>query len=279
MDIYEKIKLDNDMPIRFKSFASIKDDLQFKEKHWHRSIEIIVVLKGELCIWVSGKNFLVNSGAIFIINSREEHFVYGDNNEDFNGYMFQIDYDFLVNCFKDIDSIYFEQIKKDEIKYKVLELIEKMKFYYEGDDEFKTLAIKGNLYILIRYLLSFQKRVRKDGKLILSDKNRDRILKITKYIDEHCSENLTIEMIAENFNLSYGHLVRFFKENLHMTVKEYITNIRMNRSKNQLINTDYPIVHIALENGFPNIQSFYKEFNKSYNITPAKFRKISQNNK
>lgn len=275
MDIYEKIKLDNDIPIKFDYLEVTKDTEKNVEKHWHRSIELLIPLEGRLRVWISGRKLEVNEGEIFIINSREIHSVERDKSRDYKGYMIQIGYDFLISCFEDMDSIYFEQIESHNIRKEILDIIEKIRFYYKDNREHKKLAIEGYLHILVYILLSNQKKVRSDGKLIESDKNRDRIIKITKYIEEHYSENLTVEMIADNFNLSYGHFVRLFKENLNVTVKEYITNIRINKSRDQLISTDYPIVHIALESGFPNIQSFYKEFNKAYNMTPAKFRKIS----
>ena len=63
-----------------------------------------------------------------------------------------------------------------------------------------------------------------------------------------------------------------FKDNLGITVKEYLSRIRLWHAQEQLIETDYPVIDIAICNGFPNVKSFNQVFKRKYQITPAKYR-------
>lgn len=279
MNTYEKIQMNKDLPLKFEVVEVTKEKQKVIHKHWHRSIEIIMPIEGSIHIWDEGKIVNVTKNEAYIINSKNVHSLKGDGNEDYKGYMLQVKYDFLIKCFKDMDYIFFEQIKSKELNEKIYDLLKEIELHYEEEDEHKNVIIEGILMMIIHILLSHQKRIKNSGKIMDSDRDKKRILGITKYIEDHYSEDISVNMLAKKFNLSYGHFERFFKKNLNMTVKQYITNVRINKCRDELLNTDYAIVYIALENGFPNIQSFYKEFNKVFNITPARFRKISQINK
>ena len=53
--------------------------------------------------------------------------------------------------------------------------------------------------------------------------------------------------------------------------KNYLVNVRLSSAYRDLINTDYSITHIALENGFPNLKSFITAFKRTYGETPYKY--------
>lgn len=278
MSTYEKIQMDNELPLKFEIIEIAKENHEIIHEHWHRSIEILVPIRGSFYIWDEGKNIKITKGEVYIVNCKNVHKIEGEKNENYKGYILQINHDFLVRCFKDIDSIYFQQIESKEVSEKLIHLLEEIEQHYKNIDEHKNVIIEAILMTIVHILLSNQKKTKYSSKILDSDKDRKRILEITKYIEKHYSENLSVNMLAEKFNFSYGHFARLFKKNLNMTVKEYITNIRINKCKEELLNTDHTIIDIALENGFPNIQSFYKEFKDIYDMTPARFRKISQNN-
>lgn len=58
-----------------------------------------------------------------------------------------------------------------------------------------------------------------------------------------------------------------------MTVLNYINIIRLEKSYPDLMNTDYPIIQIALNHGFPNEKSYNRVFKAVYNVTPYQYRK------
>lgn len=95
---------------------------------------------------------------------------------------------------------------------------------------------------------------------------------MTKYIDEHYKENLSVAKIAEHFHISAGYLAKYFKTHLNMTVKEYINSVRLTQARKDLLFTEYTIIDISYMHGYPNLKSFTHDFKKIYLETPAKYR-------
>ena len=50
---------------------------------------------------------------------------------------------------------------------------------------------------------------------------------MTQYIDLHYNEDLSIDNIAQHFNISTGYLSHYFKSHLNVTVKEYLIAVRL----------------------------------------------------
>ncbi len=91
-------------------------------------------------------------------------------------------------------------------------------------------------------------------------------------METNYQEDLSVDNIAERFEISNGYLSKLFKDNLDVTVKEYLTRLRLWHAEEELISTDYPVIDVALNNGFPNVKSFNQTFKRKYFLTPAKYR-------
>ena len=124
------------------------------------------------------------------------------------------------------------------------------------------------IYLLVEHL-SIEK---KDKVELKSEKNKHRITSIINYIDDNYQEDLTIEVLSDVFHLSEGHLSKLFKENLGMTIKAYISQTRAKEVRQALLDSDLPLIDIAIMCGFPNVKSMNKVFKDLYHCTPNKFR-------
>lgn len=84
--------------------------------------------------------------------------------------------------------------------------------------------------------------------------------------------NLNLEQIAEVFKMSPNYLGKLFKDEMNLSVSNYITAVRLNQSLVLLNDTDCSIKEIIEHIGFINESSFYKQFKKQYGITPKEYR-------
>ena len=112
----------------------------------------------------------------------------------------------------------------------------------------------------------------KKTNLNLQTLHDKRIIKMTQYIDLHYNKDLSIDNIAQHFNISTGYLSRYFKSDLNMTVKEYLIAVRLKKARQDVLFSNYTILEIAYLHGFPNLKSFINAFKKVYHDTPAKYR-------
>ena len=92
------------------------------------------------------------------------------------------------------------------------------------------------------------------------------------YIDDHLSENMQIETLANVAGLSPYYYQRLFGRLVKSTVKEYVRYRRLAKASEVLKNKEKRIVDVALDYGFADHASFTRAFKDAYGITPNEFR-------
>lgn len=91
--------------------------------------------------------------------------------------------------------------------------------------------------------------------------------------------NLSLEIVSEQFNLSTYSLSRLFKEITGLTFTDYITKLRMDKAKFQLLNTNEALKDVVASIGYTDLASFIRKFKKLEGITPGEYRKIYSDRK
>ena len=99
-------------------------------------------------------------------------------------------------------------------------------------------------------------------------KDKSIVEKAISYIENHLNEDLSLDELAKNLHYSKFYLERIFAENLDCTVYRYIKERRLAEAAQKLIETDKPIVEIALEARYSTQQAFTLAFRKRYLCTP-----------
>jgi two-component system response regulator YesN len=93
-----------------------------------------------------------------------------------------------------------------------------------------------------------------------------------EYMQYHYDQPLTLEDIAKQAHLSVSRLAHLFKEQVGITVIEYLTNIRINQAKQQLLVTENNCTQICFEVGYNNQSYFTRIFKQVVGMTPRQFR-------
>lgn len=103
-------------------------------------------------------------------------------------------------------------------------------------------------------------------------KHTNVIYKSIDYIRKNYMKNLTLEETATYVNLTPQYLGKIFKEDMTYCFNTYLNRVRIENSKNLLINTNYPITEISYLVGFSDQSHFSRTFKKILGITPGKYR-------
>lgn len=265
---HEVIEIDN----RMAANVIIHEKAKFVvPEHWHNHLEITYILKGEMHICIDGKASLVKSDDLIIINSKQVHSIEGDNEDVFIGLTIIVSYDFLKKSYPDIDKIIFELRDNKELMDLKRIFREIAIFYTQSNNSLNYLKINSLVYEVM-YILLKNYTVKKDiSNSCLSQKYLERMMRITDYINENYKDNITLENVAANFNFSKEYLSRSFTKYMGINFKNYLVSVRLSNAYRDLINMDYSITYIALENGFPNLKSFITAFKRTYGETPYKY--------
>ena len=93
------------------------------------------------------------------------------------------------------------------------------------------------------------------------------------YIQEHYTTKILQEDIAQQLQISVRYLSKIFKSYMGVTLSNYITIYRVNRSIALMQSTDLTLTEIALQVGFRDSQQYSKVFMSVINATPSQYRK------
>ena len=98
---------------------------------------------------------------------------------------------------------------------------------------------------------------------------------IMKYIQEHYTEDLSLEFLAQHYHMSSTYLSKYLKKHIGLSFKEYVTQLRIDRAKELLVkNPDMSIEQIGKSLGLFSPSAFTKMFKKSMGISPREYRAL-----
>ena len=117
----------------------------------------------------------------------------------------------------------------------------------------------------------FEQRV---SAVMESEKQEERtITGITRYLQEHLAEEISLAVLAEQFHLNPQYISQLFKCEIGVNFLAYLTNIRMEKAKKLLLSTSLSIAEVAEQSGYGDYRVFTKVFKKSEGITPSQYRR------
>ena len=159
----------------------------------------------------------------------------------------------------------FEEIKVRIEKYSVD--ISKMEDYYKSLSYFDYDRIESIAKIatmLTKYIMLENMFKPSTGKNIET---------VISFIENNLQENLTVEFISKNVNMSKSVIYKGFHECFGCTLKEYVNNKRIEKAIELLEKTELSIEEIAQKTGYSSSAYFASIFKKVKGISPLKYKK------
>jgi len=95
----------------------------------------------------------------------------------------------------------------------------------------------------------------------------------TAYIEDKITEDIILEDIAEQCNVSYHYFSKTFAMITGYTLKEYIRNRRITLASYEVSNTEHRILDIAIKYCYSSNEAFSRAFKKIHGINPSTARK------
>ncbi|MCR4956520.1 MAG: AraC family transcriptional regulator [Lachnospiraceae bacterium] len=153
----------------------------------------------------------------------------------------------------------------DRLKY----LLEQMEAF-QKDEDFGSQEYKDALMVQILITLGRMNCVgckqsppRYDGKIQI----------VLSYINEHLSEDLSVEKLADLIHLSKSYFMHLFKEQTGETVYATISQKRLLYAA-RLIREGMPVNNAVVECGFGDYTTFYRSFKAAFGISPSKLKTL-----
>ena len=97
---------------------------------------------------------------------------------------------------------------------------------------------------------------------------------LKQYIRDNCLRcEFSIQETAEHFHMLLPNLSQFFKEKTGGNILDYSTQIRMQKAKELLANSELTLKDISQQVGYYNVSSFIRRFKQIEGMTPGDYRK------
>jgi AraC-like DNA-binding protein len=90
--------------------------------------------------------------------------------------------------------------------------------------------------------------------------------------DNFTSGQLSLQQVADKFDISLNYVSRFFKQETGSHFNHYVSMLRMDRAKDLLANSDKKVKDIIFEVGYIDAASFLRKFKAQEGITPGQYR-------
>ena len=107
------------------------------------------------------------------------------------------------------------------------------------------------------------KRQERSGNIIKTAKD---------YIDAHFDKDISLDDVSKVVNISPYYFSKIFKEESGLNFIEYLTNIRIEKAKNLLENSNLSVKEICISCGYSDPNYFSRSFKKNVGITPTEYK-------
>jgi hypothetical protein len=278
---HEIINFRNSMGIRL----FYNDENEDYPEHWHTAVEIIMPKENKYKVIVEKKEYILDEGDIFIINSGVLHSLkapeYGER------IILQFS-DYLLYSLKGMETlfnllpnyIYLSEKNDSERIYSfVKKQMDAIAVEYDQEKTFFEAAIYARIIEIFVFLGRNAIWGRKANIVVVDNdplkkkEYMDTIMKSCKFINENFTRAITLEETAEVTGFSKFHFSRIFKQCMNMTFYEYLNNRRVSKAEELLGRTDMSILDVALNSGFSSLSAFNRTFKFLKKCSPSDYKK------
>jgi len=112
-------------------------------------------------------------------------------------------------------------------------------------------------------------------ELVYTSQDSKKVTQITpaiNFIDANYDKPISLAEIAKASHLSSSRLAHIFKEQMGITIIDYLTSVRIDRAKKLLLATDQSCTEICFQVGYNNQSYFTRTFKELVGMTPRQFR-------
>lgn len=250
------------------------------DKAFHEAIEIKYYLSGSSAVMIDGDVFVASRGNLTVVNPFELHA--NANIGDYSGeyILLMVDLDFFKGqgtvgldlrqalIFQGMRINHF--INNDARVSRIVERISEELSEQKENYRLVVRSLVAELFILL--LRDHSDKTALRGKFTGDGRGANLIAPALSAIFEHHGEQISIDELAAACNVSKYHFCRVFKQEMKMTVVQYITAYRISLADVMLKDSDKSIDAIAEECGFSDISYFYRCYKRLRGTSPKKAR-------
>ncbi len=252
----------------------------FRVMHWHEDLQFIYVEAGELEITTLETRMLLRQNEGIFINKNVVHMVrqLGLSHHRsfvfpayFLGFYFGSPAAALVAQIVGQEALPIIPIVNRPENRAVLENLRRLSALEEHKTALYPYEVLTSLCTL---WLSLCRTVTVPVQQPVASPLQVRMSAFLRYIEQHYSETISLDALAQSANVSKSECLRCFKASLQTTPYKYLIEYRLSRAAELLRTTNEPISSIASSVGFQQTSHFGRCFREKLGLSPRAYRRL-----
>jgi len=275
-------KFDTRQTMRGSTFEIFRyKDAYLKEValHHHDFYEVYFFLSGNVQYNIESRSYLLTPGDVLLISPMELHQpMFGAEHREYERIVLWIDKRFLEGfnlqgrdlaaCFDTAVPGHTNLLRPEGVARQYLTfLLENLMEEVASEDPYSEMAA---LSLLAQVLVSLNRLAKQSAGEESKSGQDTTVYSVLGYINEHYSETLTLDDLANKFFISKYHLSREFQRLVGTSVHRYIIQKRLVMAK-QMLSEGKPSSEVYQHCGFGDYSNFFRAFKAEYQISPKDY--------
>lgn len=273
MNEYEKTGYLNS---NFKIFHLVDKGMTPIGFHFHDFHKILLLMKGNVSYCVEGRTYDLQADDIVFVPAGEVHRPVLHDTAIYERIIIYISKDYL-NTYRtdnyDLAQCLIEAHQKQShvLRVPAFGTTKLGQIVRELEQSLDSNEYANELYhnlLFLEFMIQLNRVAVHDGIEYLSNSSSNKkMIDVIDYLNEHLTDDLSIDFLAETFYLSRYHLMHAFKEETGYTIGNYLSTKRLLLARDR-IRQGEPITNVCYECGFRNYSTFSRAYKKNFGCSP-----------
>jgi AraC-like DNA-binding protein len=228
-------------------------------KHMHSFMEIIYFVSGDAKYNVEGEKRKLRQGDCIVIQAGKFHFAEVNRSVLYERYVLKFPENLLPERLKPIllSRPPFYRLTSEEINvFRSLD-----NYYTTMTDEDMYVICQAKLWELLALLDNTRPSDIKDCDISV-------VSKITKYIELHLEDNLSLAKMSQDLSYSESYISNCFKKDMHIPIMKYIRSKKIIHAHSLIVNGAKP-QDVCERLNFNDYSTFYRQYLKVIGVSPS----------
>lgn len=245
----------------------------FEKEHFHKDISLLFVVKGEISLKVAEEDILLQESEYFVINSNVMHAISSSQEDLFLKVV--IDFDLVRDVIEKDNFLFIDDPRNIEGRQMLKKAIHSLLDYYLKQNRTAVdFAYLSECYHILDILATYFLQEDNNDPVEKEEQGfQTRVQMIDDYIRTNYNQELSLQSLSDYLYLSPSYVSKFFKRQLGMNFKKYVTLVRLDKAYQDVLYTSKTITSIAYDNGFSSSAAFNTKFQDEYGMTALEVRK------
>lgn len=246
--------------------------------HWQDTVEILRVQRGRLALRIDGQQYEGAPGDVFYINPRQLHGMQTPGPESaYLAFVFPLSWLRFTHADEAAEQ-YLNPLAEGSAQaanrlppaaaQTAAALLDDAAALYASGAPGAWLGIKADM-LRLYYALYAAGLVGGSA----AGSGQETLLAISRYIQEHSAEALTLTALGRQFHMSPKYFSAYFQKHFFRSFTDYLTAVRLEHAKQLLQQTDADIELVAQRAGFSASSYFIRTFRRAFGMTPGQYRR------